>query len=518
MNRVVTSRLVYRGSPGDIGGSFRWALASRLSQLAGIGLLLGILCPSTLAQQSPPVSDSSREAALSKLEALQKQIEQLQGEIAALKKQLSPESEPTTPPAASPQVSLSAAEVTAAPASPSSKERSLLGPIDLSGFVDAYYGYNLNHPASRLSNMRAFDAPDNQFSLNLAELVLSKTPDPSNSRLGFRLSLGFGNAMNAVNAAEPGGPEFDRYLQEAYLSYLAPVGRGLQVDAGKFVTPLGFEVIETKEDWNYSRGLLFTYAVPFYHMGLRAKYAFNDTYSLTGYLVNGWDNVVDDNTGKTYGLSFAWTPNQKFTLSQNYMTGPEQPDSNHGWRSLSDTVISYSPTPRLSLALNYDYGSGDREPASGRPVVWTGVASYIRYAFNERYALATRYEYFDDVDGFRTGTAQHVNEFTTTFERRLARDLIVRLEFRRDVANEPSFLKGDLPVKTQNTLMGGLTYVFDAPESHYEARLTGGAATVTPASSVLRATALSAWRRDVMFICLLSPSALAGELANSKGA
>jgi hypothetical protein len=288
--------------------------------------------------------------------------------------------------------------------------------------------------------------------------------------------------------------------------------------AGKFVTPLGFEVIETKEDWNYSRGLLFTYAVPFYHMGLRAKYAFNDTYSLTGYLVNGWDNVVDDNTGKTYGLSFAWTPNQKFTLSQNYMTGPEQPDSNHGWRSLSDTVISYSPTPRLSLALNYDYGSGDREPASGRPVVWTGVASYIRYAFNERYALATRYEYFDDVDGFRTGTAQHVNEFTTTFERRLARDLIVRLEFRRDVANEPSFLKGDLPVKTQNTLMGGLTYVFDAPESHYEARLTGGAATVTPASSVLRATALSAWRRDVMFICLLSPSALAGELANSKGA
>jgi hypothetical protein len=465
-NHVWTYPLAYNESPKRVGRLFPCAFASRMSWLAGISLLLGALCPWALAQQSPPASDSSRQAALAQLKALQKQVEQLQSEIAALKEQLSSEPEHTTPPAASPRVSSPAAEVSAAPASPSSKEESLLGSIDLSGFVDAYYGYNLNHPASRFSSMRAFDAPDNQFSLNLAELVLSKTPDPSNGRLGFRLSLGFGTAMNVVNAAEPGGPEFDRYLQEAYLSYLAPVGRGLQVDAGKFVTPLGFEVIETKEDWNYSRGLLFTYAVPFYHMGLRAKYAFNDKYSLAGYLVNGWDDVVDDNTGKTYGLSFGWTPNKKFALTQNYMTGPEQPDSNHGWRNLSDTVISYSPTRRLSLALNYDYGSGDRDPASGRPVVWTGVASYVRYVFNERYALATRYEYFDDVDGFRTGTAQHVNEFTTTFERRVARDLIVRLEFRRDMANEPSFLKGDLPVKTQNALTGGLVYAFDAKETH----------------------------------------------------
>jgi hypothetical protein len=63
--------------------------------------------------------------------------------------------------------------------------------------------------------------------------------------------------------------------------------------AGRFVAPLGFEVIEINDDWNCSRGLLFTYAIPFCHMGLRARYAFSDKYSLTGYLVDGWNNVVN---------------------------------------------------------------------------------------------------------------------------------------------------------------------------------------------------------------------------------
>ena len=76
------------------------------------------------------------------------------------------------------------------------------------------------------------------------------------------------------------------------------MGKGLQVDIGKFVTPAGAEVIETKDNWNYSRGLLFSYAIPYYHFGMRAKYAFNDKYALTGFFVNGWNNVVDNNSGK----------------------------------------------------------------------------------------------------------------------------------------------------------------------------------------------------------------------------
>jgi hypothetical protein len=124
----------------------------------------------------------------------------------------------------------------------------------------------------------------------------------TNSRTGYHIALGYGQAINAVNGSDPGGLSFDQYLKEAYFSYLAPAGKGLQLDFGKFVTPAGAEVIETKDNWNYSRGLLFSYAIPYYHFGMRAKYSFNDKYSLTGYVVNGW-NTSMASRGRSNGRS-----------------------------------------------------------------------------------------------------------------------------------------------------------------------------------------------------------------------
>ena len=68
-------------------------------------------------------------------------------------------------------------------------------------------------------------------------------------------------------------------------------------------------MIETKDNWNYSRGMLFALAIPYFHFGASAKYAFNPKFAVTGYLVNGWNNSIDNNSGKTTGFSAAWTPN-----------------------------------------------------------------------------------------------------------------------------------------------------------------------------------------------------------------
>jgi hypothetical protein len=113
---------------------------------------------------------------------------------------------------------------------------------------------------------------------------------------------------------------------------------------------------------------------------------------------------------------------------------------------------------------NYDYGRGDLPQTATRVVMWTGVAGYIRYAFNDRYALATRYEYFDDRNGFNTGTPQHFNEFTGTFERIVAKHLITRWEYRRDMSNRLTFAKGGTFTDHQDTLSGGLVYVFDVKD------------------------------------------------------
>ncbi|HVO80447.1 MAG TPA: porin [Terriglobales bacterium] len=399
-----------------------------------------------------------------RVQELEKEVSELRSELAALK----PGAPAAAPAAAMAAVSQSNA-ASASPAtvpSPGPSLASLLGPTSLSGFVDMYYNYNSNQPTSRTNSFRSFDAASNQFALNLIELVVDKTPEVTNSRTGYHIALGFGQAINAVNGSDPGGLGFDQYLKEAYFSYLAPVGKGLQIDAGKFVTPHGAEVIETKDDLNYSRGLLFSYAIPYFHYGLRAKYAFNDKYSISGFLVNGWNGVVDNNTGKTYGIGFGWNPSRKISFTQNYMAGPEQANNNSNWRQLWDTVVTYAPTSKLSFTLNTDYGRGDRLPNVARPVFWTGAAGYVKYAINEKYALVTRYEYYDDHDGFTTGTPQHFNGVTATFQRLIAGHILSRLEYRRDMSNAPTFVRGDgLPATAQNTVTAGLVFMFDSREA-----------------------------------------------------
>ena len=415
----------------------------------------------TAADQATTTDTSVR------MQQLEKEVEELRSEIAALKASSSSSATASSAVPASNAVASSTSPTPPAPSSPSLS--GLLGSTTLSGFVDMYYGQNFDNPAGRSSSLRAFDVAANQFGLNMVELVADKQPDPNNSRTGYHIALGFGQAMNVVNGTDPGGLGFDQYLKEAYFSYLAPVGKGLQIDAGKFVTPAGAEVIETKDNWNYSRGLLFSYAIPFFHFGVRAKYTFNDKYAVAGYLVNGWNDIIDNNTGKTYGGSFFWNPTKKFGITQNYLIGPELANNNVNKRQLTDTVVTYSPTGKLSFIVNYDYGRGDRIPTVARPVFWDGVAGYVRYAFNSTNAFATRYEYFDDKYGVMTGgftnpTPQHLHGFTGTYEHLLAHHVLTRMEFRRDQSSNPSFLKGTTPVMAQNTATVGLVYMFDTRE------------------------------------------------------
>jgi len=470
------------------------------------GLLLGlsvfVSSPVWVCAQSQTNNPDETKAAdiNRKVEELQKKIDALQSELQELKNRQSetvtapaPSVAKTDPPAAT---TGTAQPIAAAPASATPTPQvapsatplqptqttlaSLLGSTTFSGFVDGYYGYNFDHPqiistggtvlagngGDRFSSYRAFDAPYQAFTLNMIELIADKPPDASNSRLGYHVALGFGNAMNVVNATDPGGLGFAQYLKEGYLSYLAPVGKGLQLDFGKFVTQHGAEVIESKDNWNYSRGLLFSYAIPFYHFGLRSKYVINDKYNFSVYVVNGWNNLVNNNTGATLGLQLGWNPTKKWTIVQNYMVGPEENNNTSNIRELWDTVVTYNATSKLSLMGNFDYGRGDRTPTVPGVAYWTGGAGYIRYAFNDRYALGARYEYYDDPQGFTTGTAQHLNEFTGTFERIIAHHLITRLEFRRDMSNVPSFLKGSSPIDNQNTVAMGLVYAFDSKEAH----------------------------------------------------
>ena len=147
-----------------------------------------------------------------------------------------------------------------APGSPAASPTWSVGAVDFSGLFDGYYTFNNNHPASEMNQLYNFNERANQFSLNMLKLTASHDPDP----VGFRLDLGFGRAFDTIHATEK-APEIFRYIEQAYVSLKPKGAKGFEADFGDFVTSAGAEVIETKDNWNYSRSLLFAYAIPYYH-------------------------------------------------------------------------------------------------------------------------------------------------------------------------------------------------------------------------------------------------------------
>src|SRR5688572_11252985 len=116
------------------------------------------------------------------------------------------------------------------------------GGIDVTGFVDAYYTYNFNKPTSGANTLHVFNPNDNSLSLSLVEVAFEKKPT-ADSKMGFRADLNFGPAAELTNIFDPSKDDFPSLglLEQGYVSWLA--GDKLQFDFGKFVTPIGNELV-----------------------------------------------------------------------------------------------------------------------------------------------------------------------------------------------------------------------------------------------------------------------------------
>ncbi|MGE0131744.1 MAG: outer membrane beta-barrel protein [Blastocatellales bacterium] len=419
---------------------------------------------STKADSKPDGKDTAEMAKL--IEALEERVRQLEAKLAgagAIKGDAKPS-------ANGDDVAEIKKEVTAIQEEARKNEGAIkfFRDIEVSGVVDGYYSYN-NNKVDMFTQGRAFDVRHNAFSLQLAKLTLQKA-NSKDSPLGFRVDLGLGETVDRIiSVSDSSRNDGTKHVLQAYASYVAPIGSGLTVDFGKFYTPVGAEVIETKDNFNYSRGWLFAFG-PYYHAGFRAKYAFNDKVALTGFLLNGWDNVFENNVagnaGKTVGFQLGLTPSKKFALTQTYLAGPEAPLANapdisarDNWRHIADTVATIYVTDKFTLLGNFVYGSdGDNDGARGH---WTGIAGYFKYAFNDRFAFSPRFEVFNDKDGLRTGVAQTVKDITLTQEMKLMNNFITRFEYRRDFSNQKFFTNsGGVAQGNQNTFILGISYFF----------------------------------------------------------
>lgn len=328
------------------------------------------------------------------------------------------------------------------------------GPVTFSGLVDGYFSLNFNHPQDRTSQLRAFDVKTSQFTLNMVKVTLEHGADP----VGVRVDLGFGRALDLYHFNESNFTAM-KLVQQAILSWKPPKGRGFQADFGKFVTSAGAEVFETQSNWNYSRSLLYALMQPYYHFGVRTSMPVGSHFTGGVQIVNGWNNVEDNNTGKTLGITGAVAAS-KASWANTYYVGPEKNDTNTGLRHLFDSVFTINPKPKVHASLNFDYLVEARASAGHYRMV--GICGAARYQFNPWFAIAPRLEWVNDADGFSTGIIQKVKEFTLTGELKVREGLLARFEYRRDWSNQRFFNRGNESGvwKSQDTALAGFVAFF----------------------------------------------------------
>ncbi len=455
---------------------------------------------SPAAAQSSTPSPADAAARATELQELHQELARISARLAALEA-ASAASAASTPPAAQSNVTaagpatVASAPVAAQPPVSAAAEPTILTADDaptlgffrsttLSVAVDGYYGYNFNAPIGRVNLLRAYDVTSNSFNINQASFIVEHLATPQ-SRFGGRIDLQFGQATETLqgSSANEQRPQVWRNLYQAYGSYLAPVGSGLQLDFGKFASSLGNEGNYTKDQVAYSRAYLFNY-LPFYHTGLRANYNVSPKLNVAYWLVNGANDTEDLNGFKSQAFLFTLKPASTLTWNINYYFGQEardvQPTLNpglptsptqpglpttnispapNGREHIFDTYATWQPTPKATLIGEADFVL-NRTYAQQQPGRVAIGALTGKYALPHKWNIGARAEYFDDRGGLFSGRTQALKEATAILDHTFAPGFLARAEYRRDWSNQQFFLS-DTPGSlkhAQTTATLGLVY------------------------------------------------------------
>ena len=270
--------------------------------------------------------------------------------------------------------------------------------VTVSGMIDSYYTLNLSHAQDYPVPTNGYSAEPG-FNLNFAKLTTVAELEP----VTLRLDVGYGKeALTATNVL----------VEQAYASL--KLGK-VTFEAGRFVTPAGFEVFEAKDNWVYSKGLIFNFALPTAHEGVRVGYALTPELTLTGWLANGgdlWNNDVGSTRSpyKTFILNAAFARDATALAGTIFIT-KNPATAQDGW--LLDVVYTQG-LGKLSVNLSGDYGTF----SSNTPFAsysWFALAATGKLELSDVLRVVGRIEYLDDGDGGRVGTSTGLGNFTPLF-------------------------------------------------------------------------------------------------------
>lgn len=326
-----------------------------------------------------------------------------------------------------------------------STETAKKGTITFSGFVDAYYAYDFHRPANK-------ERPDflynhkrhNELNVNLALLKGTFSSDRARASLG--LMAGTYPQYNLSHEQEQ-----LRHIWEANAGIR--LAKGLWLDAGVFLSHIGFESAISTENFTLTRSLTAE-NTPYYLSGAKLSYTPEESpWAFTLVVANGWQNMreTENNTNKAVGTQVSYSPSERLTLNSSTFVSNEYADWAPRWRYLHNFYTIYHLNSRLGLIAGVDTGL-ETQPAGKHQTWWTSTA-ILRYQVHTFWALAGRVEHYNDPSSifinpayFTTPSTEHTSGFRTTgyslnLDYAPAKNVMWRLEGRLLESREAIFAR-----------------------------------------------------------------------------
>ncbi|MDK9701366.1 MAG: porin, partial [bacterium] len=171
--------------------------------------------------------------------------------------------------------------------------------VQLQMMVSSSYSINVNNPANDSNSYRSSDLEANRFLLDMVQISLQQIPTKANES-GFRFDLAMGEVARIYPTGF--GSCGDYTINQAYISYIAPMGKGLRADAGLFATHCGYEFMEGVDGWNdhATHSFRYAYAEPTVHSGLRFQYPWSERFTTSFILAQGAFSYRDNNKAASF--------------------------------------------------------------------------------------------------------------------------------------------------------------------------------------------------------------------------
>ena len=322
-------------------------------------------------------------------------------------------------------------------------ETALAG-FKLTGFAVGSYAYSGHSVGGTTIVGRLYDRQQNTFTLNALALVLDKSYDPAKFSAGFHTEVLVGQDASVIQSTGFFSPTTPADVPHLYVTLNVPTasGNGLQFKVGRIPTLLGLEVIETYANPNWSEGNQFIYVENFTATGVSVETKFNDHVDAQLRVINGWDQVVDNNTHKSLMGRVGIYPDALTSLGIVGFWGPEEPNNNTANRYGVEALL-WRKLGNAQVWIQGDYGQEQANaalPVPTQDAKWWALGAWVTNDFSPTLGLALRGDYVSDqngarssgVSGFSPNTGQKFGSATATLNIKAWPSAVVRPELRYD--------------------------------------------------------------------------------------